>query len=220
MEERKNYITMKLLPKGLLIASALALAVSTAVIWLNPIASSKPVPGNAKPAPQASITKPEILETAYKLAIANAKPYIPETIIKNIVNTAYKTDNPLLLLALITEESHFDIFAKSRQGAVGCAQIVPKVWEKELKKAGLLKGYRDYFDPEKSVLIADYIITRLIKKQGDVKKALMSYQCGNRYKGRRCKRYAEAVLARYGEYVIAAKLLQDNKGKRHVEIAQ
>ena len=220
MEERKNYITMKLLPKGLLIASALVLAVSTAVIWLNPIASSKPVPGNAKPPPQATITKPEILETVYKLAIANAKPYIPETIIKNIVNTAYKTDNPLLLLALITEESHFDIFAKSRQGAVGCAQIVPKVWEKELKKAGLLKGYRDYFDPEKSVLIADYIITRLIKKQGDVKKALMSYQCGNRYKGRRCKRYAEAVLARYGEYVIAAKLLQDSKGKRHVEIAQ
>jgi len=220
MEERKNYITMKPLPKGLLIASALALAVSTAVIWLNPIASTNPLPENTKPAPQASITKPEILETAYKLAIANAKPYIPETIVKNIVNTAYKTDNPLLLLALITEESHFDIFAKSRQGAVGCAQIVPKVWEKDLKKAGLLKGYRDYFDPEKSVLMADYIITRLIKKQGDVKKALMSYQCGNRYKGRKCEKYAEAVLARYGEYVIAAKLLQDNKGKRHVEIAQ
>ena len=86
------------------------------------------------------------------------------------MNTAYKTDNPLLLLALITEESHFDIFAKSRQGAAGCAQIVPKAWEKDLKKAGLLKGYRDYFDPEKSVLMAGYIITRLIKKQGDVKR--------------------------------------------------
>ena len=48
----------------------------------------------------------------------------------------------------------------------------------------------------------------------------MSYQCGNRYATKRCEKYAEAVLARYGEYVIAAKLLQDNKGKRHVEIAQ
>jgi len=48
----------------------------------------------------------------------------------------------------------------------------------------------------------------------------MSYQCGNRYKGRKCKRYAEAVLARYGEYVIATKLLRNNKNKRHVEIAQ
>ena len=193
MEERKNYITMELLPKGLLIALAVALAVSTEVILVN---STKTSPENAKPPPQANITKPEILETVYKLAIANAKPYIPETIIKNIVNTAYKTDNPLLLLALITEESHFDIFAKSRQGAAGCAQIVPKAWEKDLKEAGLLKEYRDYFDPEKAVLIADYIITRLIKKQGDVKKALMSYQCGNRYKGRKCEKYAEAVLAR------------------------
>ena len=197
------------------IALIIVTAVLAEVLWITLVNDlTKPAPKNA------NITKPEILETAYKLAIANARPYIPESIVKNIVNTVYKTDNPLLLLALITEESHFDILAKSRQGAAGCAQIVPKVWEKELKKAGLLKGYRDYFDPEKSVLIADYIITRLIKKQGDVKKALMSYQCGNRYKGRKCEKYAEAVLARYGEYVIAAKLLQDNKGKRHVEIAQ
>jgi len=211
---------MRRFKKGWTIALVVATAVLAEVFWITLVNLTKPAPENAKPAPQANITKPEILETAYKLAIANARPYIPESIVKDIVDAAYKTDNPLLLLALITEESHFDIFAKSRQGAAGCAQIVPKAWEKDLKKAGLLKGYRDYFDPEKSVLMADYIITRLIKKQGDVKKALMSYQCGNRYKGRRCKRYAEAVLARYGEYVIAAKLLQDNKGKRHVEIAQ
>jgi len=202
----KGSITMRLLPKGLLIALVAALAVSTEVILVN---SSKPAPENTKPALQGNMIRPKVLETAYKLAIANAKPYIPESIVKDIVDAAYKTDNPLLLLALITEESHFDIFAKSRHGAVGCAQIVPRVWEKELRKAGLLKGYRDYFDPQKSVLMADYIISRLIKKHGDVKKALMSYQCGNRHKGRKCRRYAEAVLARYGEYVIAARLLRD-----------
>ena len=198
----KGSITMRLLPKGLLIALVATLAVSTEFVLVN---STKPAPENTKPALQGNITKPKALETAYKLAIANAKPYIPESVVKDIVDAACKTENPLLLLALIAEESHFDIFAKSRQGAVGCAQIVPRVWEKELRKAGLLKGYRDYFDPQKSVLMADYIISRLIKKHGDVKKALMSYQCGNRHKGRRCRRYAEAVLARYGEYVIVAK---------------
>jgi len=191
--------------KTLAIALVLALAVLTALIWLAPIVLSDLMPKNTKPAPQVSATEFEVSQMAYKLAIANAKPYIPESVVKDIVDAACKTENPLLLLALIAEESHFDIFAKSRKGAIGCAQIVPRVWEKELRKAGLLKGYRDYFDPQKSVLMADYIISRLIKKHGDVKKALMSYQCGNRHKGRRCRRYAEAVLARYGEYVIVAK---------------
>lgn len=163
---------MRRFKKEWTIALVVATAVLAEVFWITLVNLTKPAPENAKPAPQGNITKPEIeiLETAYKLAIANARPYIPETIVKNIVDAAYKTDNPLLLLALITEESHFDIFAKSRQGAAGCAQIVPKAWEKDLKEAGLLKEYRDYFDPEKSVLMADYIITRLIKKQGDVKR--------------------------------------------------
>ena len=206
----KGSITVRLLPKGLVIALVVTLILTGVIL----VRSTKPAPENTKPALQGNMIRPKALETAYKLAIANAKPYIPESIVKDIVDAAYKTDNPLLLLALITEESHFDIFAKSRQGAVGCAQIVPRVWEKELRKAGLLKGYRDYFDPQKSVLMADYIISRLIKKHGDVKKALMSYQCGNRHKGRRCRRYAEAVLARYGEYVIAARLLRD---KNHLK---
>jgi len=209
----KGSIIVRLLPKGLLIALVVTLILTEVIL----VRSTKPAPKNTKPALQVNMIRPKALETAYKLAIANAKPYIPESIVKDIVDAAYKTDNPLLLLALITEESHFDIFAKSRQGAVGCAQIVPRVWEKELRKAGLLKGYRDYFDPQKSVLMADYIISRLIKKHGDVKKALMSYQCGNRHKGRRCRRYAEAVLARYGEYVIAARLLRD---KGHMKTAQ
>ena len=159
------------------------------------------------PAPEPE--KPIAPEIMFELALKNSKSYVPERFIREIVESAYQTDKPILLLALITVESHFDPFAVSASGAVGCAQVKPKYWLDELINNKIIRSNRDLRDPSKCALVADYVISKYLEKyNGDIEKALAAYNCGPN--NRKCltttgRKYAKKILAKYGEYLYYLK---------------
>ena len=155
------------------------------------------------PAPEPE--KPIAPEIMFELALKNSKSYVPERFIREIVESVYQTDKPILLLALITVESHFDPFARSASGAVGCAQVKPKYWLDELINNKIIRYNRDLRDPGKCALIADYVLGKYLEKyNGDIERALAAYNCGPN--NRKClattgRKYARKILAKYGEYL-------------------
>lgn len=147
---------------------------------------------------EAKINQPSVTaEQLFPLALKRAKTYVPKSLIEMQVEEIAKSQHPLLLFAMITVESRFDPMAKSKAGALGCGQIVPKAWGKRLKEAGIIKEYRDYFDPRLCVRAAEFVFSDLLSQYGSVKEALMHYQCGNDpcQAGRQ---YIKDVLAEYG----------------------
>ena len=159
------------------------------------------------PAPKPE--KPIVPEIMFELALQNSKSYVPERFIREIVESAYQTDRPVLLLALITVESHFDPFAVSVSDAVGCAQIIPKYWLGELVDNKIIRSNRDLRDPKKCTLIADYVLGKYLEKyNGDIEKALAAYNCGPN--NRKClattgRKYTKKILAKYDEYLYYLK---------------
>jgi len=77
----------------------------------------------------------------------------------------------LLLLAMIRNESHFKVQAKSEKGAIGLMQLMPDT-AKEL-------GVKDPFDPWQNLMGgAEYIRRLLVKFDGNVRFALAGYNAG------------------------------------------
>ncbi len=156
-------------------------------------------------------------QAVFGQALILSKKYVPVRFIQEAVNASLKLDNGLLVLALVTVESHFDPFARSSSGAIGCAQVKPPFWHDELKQAGIVSSYRDYRDPAICPKIAGYILNKLIRKYGDIETALAVYNCGPNNK--RCvktqgKKFANKVLAIYAKYAIAVNDV--NKLKKEV----
>ncbi len=104
---------------------------------------------------------------------------------KEIVEECLKTGKPLLLLAVIEQESEFVPTAVSKKGALGLTQVRATtefgkdVHEKDLIAKGIIKEKRDLFDVGPSVMAGDYILTLSLKDaKGDVSKALEAYLGG------------------------------------------
>lgn len=154
---------------------------------------------------EAKINQPSVTATQlFPLALKRAKTYVPKSLIEMQVEEIAKAQRPLLLFAIITVESRFDPMAKSRAGALGCGQIMPKAWGKRLREAGIIKEYRDYFDPRICVRAAEFVFSDLLSQYGSVQQALMHYQCGNDpcSAGRQ---YVKDVLAEYGLLALQLK---------------
>jgi soluble lytic murein transglycosylase-like protein len=123
----------------------------------------------ARPAPDA--TGPDAAEAAPPLS-----PY--EDIIREAA-LKYGVD-PDLVRAVIRTESNFNPLAKSRAGAQGLMQLMPRL-AKEL-------GISDPFDPRENVLGGTRYLSKLLDRHdGDVSLALASFNAGPRnvkkYKG-------------------------------------
>ncbi len=159
--------------------------------------------------PMPKVEKSIVPGIMFELALKNSKSYVPDRFVREIVGSAYQTERPVLLLALITVESHFDPFAKSPSGAVGCAQVKPKYWLDELISNKIIRSNRDLRDPMKCALIADYVLGKYLKQHnGNIEKALAAYNCGPN--NRKClattgRKYAKKILAKYGEYLYYLK---------------
>jgi len=141
------------------------------------------------------------------LVLPNAKPYVPERFIRETVEQALQYPNGMFLLALITVESHFDPFAVSSAGAVGCGQVKPSNWHRYLSDKGIVASKRDYRDPRKCVDIAAAVLEYFLDRtDGRIVEALAQYRCGENDKT--CiqgagQRYAASILKQYGEYMWA-----------------
>lgn len=154
---------------------------------------------------QAKAAAQDATQLVYRLAVQKSKRYVPLRFVREMVETAMRYDDGVLLVALITVESHFDPFDVSPSGAVGCGQVKPSVWDKFLKEKGIVQSDRDYRDPVKCVDIAAAVLNHLLEKaEGDITKALAYYQCGEADK--KCQRttgvkYARDVMKEYGYYL-------------------
>jgi hypothetical protein len=98
--------------------------------------------------------------------------------------------NNFLIKAIIKVESSGNPRAISREGAWGLMQVRHAVWEKELKKAGIIRHKQELFDPEKNIRAGKYILTKYYGQTGCIEKTLRKYS-GNE------KKYFEKVMTVY-----------------------
>lgn len=95
--------------------------------------------------------------------------------------------NETLLHNIARVESNHNPKAVSKKGALGVYQIRYSVWEKELKKNGIIKGRKCLFDPKKNKDAAIFILNTYWYKTKDLNKTLHKYSGG-------AKNYADKVL--------------------------
>jgi len=146
-----------------------------------------------------------IKQILYKKALSYSKSYVPKSLVFSIVDQCLKVNHSLLVLSIITEESHFDIFARSRSGAVGCGQIKWKFWKERLRSVGI-NSYRDMFDPKLCVQAVNFVFSYYLNKVKDPVKALQLYYCGENNPDCKVGRYyADKVLATYARYSFALR---------------
>lgn len=105
----------------------------------------------------------------------------------DIVDSATKTTDPLLVLSLIRQESAFQENAQSRVGARGLMQIMPKT-------AKALHGKKlkpnELYDPELNVRLGTKYVDKLLQKyDGNVYKVLAAYNAGGLRVDEWAKRY-------------------------------
>jgi soluble lytic murein transglycosylase-like protein len=77
---------------------------------------------------------------------------------------------PSLIKAIIKTESDFDHKAVSRKGAKGLMQLMPET-------AGAME-VKDPYDPEENIFGGTRYLSRLLKRFGDVQKAVAAYNAG------------------------------------------
>ncbi|AXY56841.1 lytic transglycosylase domain-containing protein [Acinetobacter chinensis] len=140
-----------------------------------------------------------IQKRASKLSngIQNAYSVAPETanrISPIIVQNAEKYSvDPLLLAAMIQQESSYRNYVVSPAGAVGLTQVIPRYWQKTCPG--------DLFEENTNINCGTYILAKYNDSAGSWKKALAWYNVGptgysNSWKMKRQgKKYARQVKA-------------------------
>lgn len=113
---------------------------------------------------------------AAKLSLGIQKAYAVETNTANriapliITNAQQYQIDPLLLAALIRQESSYRNNVISPAGAVGLTQIMPKYWQ------NICAG--DLFDEATNIHCGSYVLAKYKQSSGSWKKALAYYNVG------------------------------------------
>ena len=165
--------------------SAHSLKFSTVIISLTLISGCSSLGGGS------------VEKRAVKLSSGIQKAYSvnPETanrVSPYIVQTAdqYNLD-PLLLAAVIRQESTFRPYVSSPAGAVGLTQVMPRYWQ------ATCPG--DLYDELTNINCGSFILTKYKNAAGSIPKALAYYNVGptayntNRKMKKQGKRYAKQV---------------------------
>ena len=115
---------------------------------------------------------------------------VNESFAKKVVKTTYSVSptfgiEPTFMLGLIATESNFSKCIRSRQGAKGLTQVVPRYHKDRIKG-------RDLCDHKVSIEVGTRILAECMKKaKGNKNKAL---GCYSGYKGRSRSIYVRTVL--------------------------
>ncbi len=129
----------------------------------------------------------EGIQQAYSVAPETANRVSP-MIIQSAAQ--YQVD-PLLVAAMIRQESSYRNYAVSHAGAVGLTQVIPRYWQQSCPG--------DLFEENININCGTYIIAKYNQSAGDWKKALAYYNVGptgyntNRKMKKQGKRYAKQV---------------------------
>jgi soluble lytic murein transglycosylase len=88
--------------------------------------------------------------------------------------------DPLLVLALIRQESLFDARARSPAAALGLMQLIPSTATRVAKQAGLsLPGHEKLFEPEINLSLGTHYLKSLLDRYANNwHKALAAYNAG------------------------------------------
>lgn len=127
------------------------------------------------------------IQRAYAVSPDTANRVAPMII---TASEQYKVD-PLLIAAMIRQESTYRSYVTSPSGAVGLTQIIPRYWKNTCQG--------DLFDEYNNINCGTYIITKYNGHAGSWKKALAYYNVGptgynnNRKMKKQGKRYAKQV---------------------------
>jgi soluble lytic murein transglycosylase len=87
--------------------------------------------------------------------------------------------DPLLIWAVMREESHFAPWAVSRAGACGLMQLMPDTAARAARALGMSVQREDLFRPEINLRLGTWYLARLLEAcGGDVPRALAAYNGG------------------------------------------
>lgn len=128
------------------------------------------------------------IQTAYAVAPTTANRIAPL-----IIQSAEKQNlDPILVAAIIRQESTYRSQVTSPAGAVGLMQIIPKYWQNTCGS--------NLFDEALNLQCGTYILSKYENSAGSMKKALGYYNVGptgyntNRKMRKQGKRYAKQVI--------------------------
>jgi soluble lytic murein transglycosylase-like protein len=135
------------------------------------------------------------LATDYKLS-KNYIAYLFQITKKH--SNAYHLD-PLLVMSIMAAESGFQVGATSNKGCVGLMQINWSMWDKELKRKGIVKSDINIYDPNINIEAGCFIYSSILNKNmGSNDRAL------NEYLGANGVLYRQNVYATYGRLKLIA----------------
>lgn len=116
--------------------------------------------------PKGETLTPEFLSLAYPKAYAS-----------EVGEAARRFGlDPLLLWAVMRQESAFDAGAVSSAGAMGLMQLMPATAKGEAEKTGI--GGTDFWSPKANILLGAAHLARHLQSFGSVEKALAAYNAG------------------------------------------
>ena len=116
---------------------------------------------------------------------------------------------PEFVKAIAATESSFNPNATSPAGAQGLMQIMPKTWQRMTKELGFGDTFSNPYDPEQSVIIGTYYLSKLLNEFGkDMNLASAGYNAGEHrvreYNGippfKETKEYVKKVSSAYDLY--------------------
>ncbi len=136
------------------------------------------------------ITTPELTETFAELLLAaddfhtvirlgirnNILKYrYPIAFFPLVQNHAEKSGiDPMLVISLMREESHFRVAAVSRAGALGLMQLMPTTAKRFTK----LGKKEELFDPDKNIAVGTQYLAKLLEEFASFHLALAAYNAG------------------------------------------
>ena len=87
--------------------------------------------------------------------------------------------DPHLIKGVIITESHARPEVKNKDGScIGSMQVSSYWWDAALRKAGIIRNQKDYFDIKCGVLAGAYVLDHYIGREGTLARALAKYSGG------------------------------------------
>ncbi|AJF08284.1 transglycosylase SLT domain-containing protein [Geoalkalibacter subterraneus] len=135
--------------------------------------------------------------------------YLDKEYVEQIVSAAISTGEPELVLSVAMAESSLRHDIVSHKGAIGLTGIIPRYWNDELQKAGIIEKPSDYYSPAKNLAACKHILDLLRQRfDGDLVKALRYYNGGSPgvHRYAQCLAYAQKVISHKETFLTLAAL--------------
>ena len=141
------------------------------------------LPAIVAPAPVAVAVVPTLQERIGELLVRRAPDMIPSDRLRvaNAIETAHQNHgvDPMLVLAIIEQESTFKIDARGRHGSLGLMQIRPFVAADVARRHNIpWKGTKTLLDPAANVQIGACYLGEMLEMHGDPALAIAAYNMG------------------------------------------